>query len=88
MLQYLTGHLLQRLRKAESNDRMITFVTYRNLTPLYAEEEMTLCLRQKEEHLWETWIEGPDGGLAVRASVRTAENPPIHGRRDTVAEQP
>ncbi|KAL8841591.1 MAG: hypothetical protein Q9205_004923 [Flavoplaca limonia] len=88
MLQYLTGHLLQRLRKAESNDRVITFVTYRNLAPLYAEEEMTLCLRQKEEHLWETWIEGPDGGLAVRASVRTAENPPIHERRDTVAEQP
>lgn len=90
MLQYLTGHLLQRLRKAISNDRVITSVTYRNLAPLYAEEKMTLCLRQKDEHMWETWIEGPDGGLAVKASVRTAEDPPHNGRegRDTIAEEP
>ncbi|KAL8675889.1 MAG: hypothetical protein Q9186_007523 [Xanthomendoza sp. 1 TL-2023] len=71
MLQFLTDYLT----RAEGNnkDRIITSVTYRNIAPLYAEEEMTLCVRQKGEHLWETWIQGPEGGLAVRASVRTAE---------------
>ncbi|KAI4244640.1 MAG: hypothetical protein L6R40_002844 [Gallowayella cf. fulva] len=81
MLQFLTRHLLEPDEKSSNNnnnnkDHVITFVAYRNLAPLYAEEEMTLCLRQKDEHLWETWIEGPDGGLAVRASVRTAEDMP------------
>ncbi|KAL8855206.1 MAG: hypothetical protein Q9221_000112 [Calogaya cf. arnoldii] len=75
MLQYLT----ERLRG--SKDQVITSVTYRNLAPLYAEEEMTLCVRQKEEHLWETWIEGPDGGLAVRASVHTAGEFPVQNAK-------
>ncbi|KAL8917698.1 MAG: hypothetical protein Q9172_005726 [Xanthocarpia lactea] len=82
MLQFLTEHMLYRHRVGKSRDRVITYVAYRNLAPLYAEEEMALCIRQKEEHLWETWIEGPEGGLAVRASVRTAEEPPMQRKRD------
>ncbi|KAL8771298.1 MAG: hypothetical protein Q9209_003203 [Squamulea sp. 1 TL-2023] len=86
MLQYL----IKRMRymrhvgkwKWKSHDPMITFVAYRNIAPLYAEEEMTLCVRQKEEHLWDTWIEGPMGGLAVKASVRTAKEPPMQVERD------
>ncbi|KAL8674382.1 MAG: hypothetical protein Q9168_001242 [Polycauliona sp. 1 TL-2023] len=77
MLQYLTQHINQKRREGGFSDRKITFVTYRNLAPLYAEEEMTLCVRQKNEDLWDTWVEGPTGGLAVRASIRTAEEPPI-----------
>lgn len=93
MLQYLTAYLHRRRRwNGKSQDQVIiTFVTYRNLAPLYAEEEMTLCVRQKETHLWETWIEGPDGGLAVRASVRTAEEEPLKQKdskkRDPMAKE-
>ncbi|KAL8750897.1 MAG: hypothetical protein Q9199_006781 [Rusavskia elegans] len=91
MLQYLTANMHRRHRRdGKSQDQVITFVTYRNLAPLYAEEEMTLCVRQKEEHLWETWIEGPDGGLAVKASVRTAEEFPMQKERekqDRIAEE-
>ncbi|KAL8791493.1 MAG: hypothetical protein Q9213_000110 [Squamulea squamosa] len=86
MLQFLT----ERMRSMhgagklteKSHDQIITFVAYRNIAPLYAEEEMTLCMRQKEEHLWDTWIEGPEGGLAVKASVRTAKEPPMQVERD------
>ncbi|KAL8908434.1 MAG: hypothetical protein Q9171_005453 [Xanthocarpia ochracea] len=83
MLQFLTEHMLYRHRVGKSRDRVITYVAYRNLAPLYAEEEMALCIRQKDEHLWETWIEGPEGGLAARASVETAEEPPMQRKRDT-----
>ncbi|KAI4215103.1 MAG: hypothetical protein LQ351_002418 [Letrouitia transgressa] len=55
----------------DASFEVVNHVEYRNLAPLYAEEEMTICARKKEEGIWETWIQGPDGGLAVRATAKT-----------------
>ncbi|KAL8700778.1 MAG: hypothetical protein Q9201_005259 [Fulgogasparrea decipioides] len=72
MLQILQGYQSTKAREEGKKKELITQVNYRNLAPLYAEEEMKVCVRQKEDHVWETWIEGPDGGLAVRGTVTTA----------------
>ncbi|KAI4179340.1 MAG: hypothetical protein L6R41_007903 [Letrouitia leprolyta] len=52
---------------------IIVHVEYQCLAPLYAEEELKVCLSRKSQYVWKTWIEGPDGGLAVRGTVTTAE---------------
>ncbi|MCJ1483478.1 hypothetical protein MMC06_003645 [Schaereria dolodes] len=49
----------------------IVEIEYRNLAPLYAEEEMKICGRNKENGLWHVWIEGKDGGYAVKGEVKT-----------------
>lgn len=53
----------------------IKSLTYRNLAPLYVNEEMKICLRKpKGEEFgfgWDVWIEGPDGGLAVKGHAVT-----------------
>lgn len=56
----------------------IKSVDYKNLAPLYAEEEMKICVRrsgkedgQQRIARWDVWIEGQDGGYAVRGTVRT-----------------
>ncbi|MCJ1388300.1 hypothetical protein MMC18_001146 [Xylographa bjoerkii] len=47
-------------------------IEYRNLAPLYAEEPMKVCGRAKSKGEWEVWIEGRDGGYAVRGTVKTS----------------
>ncbi|KAL7786762.1 Thioesterase/thiol ester dehydrase-isomerase [Trichoderma ceciliae] len=50
-------------------------VVYRNHAPLYAGERMKVCVRRarreeaKEEEEWDVWVEGPEGGMAVKGSV-------------------
>ncbi|KAL2881132.1 hypothetical protein SGCOL_003422 [Colletotrichum sp. CLE4] len=50
---------------------------YRNLAPLYCGREMTLCLREKGEsegeRKWDVWIEGADGGMAVKGTATTVD---------------
>lgn len=60
----------------------IRSVDYKNLVPLYAEEEMKICVRRKGVEngqprivIWDVWIEGQDGGYAVRGTVRTLLDP-------------
>ena len=58
--------------KIKSRNEIIKRVEYRNLAPVYAEEEMKVCGRQKgEDGSWEVWIEGKDGGMKVRGTVTT-----------------
>lgn len=64
MLEMLGGHLA-------STSEEIVRVQYRNLAPLYADEAMTVCGKQRATGVYEVWIEGKDGGLAVRSSVKT-----------------
>jgi hydroxyacyl-ACP dehydratase HTD2-like protein with hotdog domain len=68
MLTVLRFHLLRR-------NRVIREIDYRNPAPLYAEEEMRVCGREKSggEGEWEVWCEGRDGGVAVKGTVRTEE---------------
>ncbi|KAL9601877.1 MAG: hypothetical protein Q9219_002230 [cf. Caloplaca sp. 3 TL-2023] len=67
MLQLVRDHLRSRPGQRERISR----IEYRCLAPLYAEEEMTVCLRRKASNLYDVWIEGPDGGLAVKGTVTT-----------------
>ena len=59
----------------------IKHVEYRNLAPLYAEEEMKICVKNRVKNterktfeaydVYDVWIEGPDGGYAVKGNVTT-----------------
>ncbi|KAL4787775.1 hypothetical protein BJX76DRAFT_317620 [Aspergillus varians] len=51
-------------------------IDYKNLTPLYVEEEFTICGKPKltRDATWEVWIEGKDGGVAVRGTVHVDDD--------------
>ena len=71
MLRFLKGVLLVKSHREKRKADDIKHIEYRNLAPLYAEEEMKICVRQKDTNLWETWIEDPEGGYAVKGTVKT-----------------
>lgn len=56
-------------------------VDYRNLSPMYAEEEMKICVRRKtlETHTgsFDIWIEGKEGGYAVKGLAETSVQRPL-----------
>lgn len=53
----------------------VDHIEYKNLAPLFVEEQLTVCGKPKnEDGTWDVWIEGPDGGLAVRGTVRTSHS--------------
>ena len=63
-----------------SKSEKITHVEYTNLAPLYAEEEMRICVKRRKKQIdllpggfsnWDVWIEGRDGGYAVKGTVKT-----------------
>ncbi|KAL2866321.1 uncharacterized protein BJX67DRAFT_382122 [Aspergillus lucknowensis] len=66
--------LLTALRRhLDGKGTAITDIEYKNLAPLYVEEELTICGKPKSinnEAAWDVWIEGSDGGLAVRGTTR------------------
>ncbi|KAK4239984.1 Prephenate dehydratase-domain-containing protein [Achaetomium macrosporum] len=55
----------------------IKSLNYRNLAPLYANEDMRVCLRRTKAEgsglEWDVWVEGPDGGLAVKGHAVTTD---------------
>lgn len=67
LLSVLQAHLRQlNLR--------IDHFEYKNLAPLFVEEELTICGKPKDQSgSWDVWIEGPDGGLAVRGTAKTCD---------------
>lgn len=82
MIEFLRGHLanldlirygINRTAKIGEKEH-IQRVEYRNIAPLYAEEEMKVCLRKTKTGEWDLWIEGVDGRLAVRATAHTFSN--------------
>lgn len=82
MIELLRGHLanldLIKNRTTRSGKARVTEqiqrIEYRNIAPLYAEEEMNVCVRKTKMGEWELWIAGIDGRLAVRATARTCSN--------------
>jgi hydroxyacyl-ACP dehydratase HTD2-like protein with hotdog domain len=73
-LTLLLGVLQQKL--SEFGLRVDKF-DYKNLAPLFVEEELTVCGKPKNDgSAWDVWIEGPDGGLAVRGTARTCKLAP------------
>lgn len=65
--------MLSVLRSQLDSDagQMVLRFDYRNLAPLYADEEMRICVRRNLDHpnKFVVWIEGPEGGYAVKASA-------------------
>lgn len=78
MLQSAKKHF-QALKFEDSNQR-VESIEYRNLAPLYCDEEMRICVKEKRRtdtgSVWDVWIEGPTGGMAVKALVRSVRMPP------------
>ena len=76
MLQFLQ-HCLQEEnhKRVDGNRELIRSIQYRNIAPLYAEEDMKICLKRKGRDdmqvNWDVWIEGRDGGYAVKGAVTT-----------------
>jgi len=76
MVEVLGRYLAARFPDPERRAR-VAEVEYRNLAPLYAGEEMRVCGREvvdggvDGEGEYEVWVEGRDGGLAVKGKVRT-----------------
>lgn len=74
MVEVLRRHLANnyvRHEKPSDVAGMIEHIEYRNLAPLYAHEEMKVCGRKKGPDKYQMWIEGNDGGLAVRGLVKS-----------------
>ncbi|KAL8967063.1 MAG: hypothetical protein Q9183_003087 [Haloplaca sp. 2 TL-2023] len=86
MLQVLQGYHSRKLKNEGKEQEVVTHMDYRCLAPLYAEEELKVCLRQKDDSTWETWIEGPDGGLAVRGTVTMSPRPSKKGQEAKTAK--
>ncbi|WYZ40157.1 hypothetical protein EsH8_IV_000498 [Colletotrichum jinshuiense] len=62
----------------QKQGQIVRWFGYRNLAPLYCDREMTLCVREKEnqagkERKWDVWIEGNDGGMAVKGTATTID---------------
>lgn len=76
MLQFLQHCLVkENNERTEGKREFIRSIQYRNLAPLYAEEDMRICLKRKARDdlhgNWDIWIEGRDGGYAVKGAVKT-----------------
>ena len=76
MLQFLQHCLAKENKERMDGKReFIRSIQYRNLAPLYAEEDMRICLKRKAQDdlygNWDVWIEGRDGGYAVKGAVKT-----------------
>ena len=81
MVEVLRRHLenLHRRSGTPPNvEEMIEHMEYRNLAPLYAEEEMRVCGRKRMNGEYQMWIEGKEGGLAVRGVMKTNVKTLLH----------
>jgi hydroxyacyl-ACP dehydratase HTD2-like protein with hotdog domain len=60
------------LRAVGSQGLQIRDIRYRNVAPLYVDEAMRVCGKRQagDRGVWDVWIEGKTGGLAVRGTVQ------------------
>ncbi|KEY70032.1 hypothetical protein S7711_04047 [Stachybotrys chartarum IBT 7711] len=69
----LTLALMLRVLSAHLGDAAaIASLSYRNHAPLYVDESLTVCLRKSGKGMlgkWDVWVEGPEGGLAVKGTA-------------------
>jgi len=71
----MTGYI----KEAYNGRHVLDSINYRNLAPLYCDEEMSICCRKKSSSsdgdVYDVWIEGPTGGVAVKGTVHTTLQP-------------
>lgn len=63
--------MLSGLRSQLKEFEILERFDYRNLAPLYADEEMKVCVRKSRLNAdkYDVWIEGRDGGYAVKGTA-------------------
>ncbi|KAI4941151.1 hypothetical protein J4E91_010942 [Alternaria rosae] len=71
MLKTMKHHLYTQTEGKQD----LESIEYRNLAPLYCDEEMRICGLEKKKlqngSIFDVWIEGPTGGVAVKGTVYT-----------------
>ncbi|KAH7390461.1 hypothetical protein BKA66DRAFT_439776 [Pyrenochaeta sp. MPI-SDFR-AT-0127] len=71
ILQAISGYLNTHTQGRQ----VLGSIEYRNLAPLYCDEQMRVCGMEKKTlqdgSIYDVWIEGPTGGVAVKGTVRT-----------------
>jgi hydroxyacyl-ACP dehydratase HTD2-like protein with hotdog domain len=63
--------MLSVLRSQLESGEKVKGFDYRNLAPLYADEELKICVRQDgaKDNKYDVWIEGKEGGYAVKGTA-------------------
>jgi hypothetical protein len=63
--------------KHTGRKQVLESIEYRNLAPLYCDEVMRICVMEKKKlengSIYDVWIEGPTGGVAVKGTVYTTK---------------
>jgi len=74
--------MLSVLRSQLKNEMVLNF-EYRNLAPLYVNEELRVCVKKDstKTNKYDIWIEGKEGGYAVKGTA-------VVGEFETVVEEP
>lgn len=80
--------LSAEIRSHQKNPLQIRRIDYRNLAPLYADEDMFVCVRPMKQKLaddlprqgeeeydqnWDVWIRDHDNRLSVRGTVEVGQ---------------
>ena len=70
--------LLDNTLQNEGKGERIRSIDYRNLSPLYCHEPIRFCGRRLKDgasaassNRWDVWAETPEGGVAVKGTVKT-----------------
>ncbi|KAF2658969.1 hypothetical protein K491DRAFT_689574 [Lophiostoma macrostomum CBS 122681] len=78
ILKLVTGHI----QSLPGPLQTIQSINYRNIAPLYCDEELRLCGRlhrsestRSQDNVYDVWIEGPTGGVAFKGKVHTILQP-------------
>ncbi|MCJ1318270.1 hypothetical protein MMC15_003598 [Xylographa vitiligo] len=77
MVELLSWHLASSSKTIDHGNKLgwsdsILEIEYRNLAPLYADEPMRVCGKNRGKGEWVLWIEGRDGGCAVKGKAQTS----------------
>ncbi|KAF1957287.1 hypothetical protein CC80DRAFT_443419 [Byssothecium circinans] len=74
MVKLIASHLATN---QSGSPKTVHAIEYRNIAPLYCDEPLRLCAREKKGlatnngSVFDVWIEGPTGGVAVKGTVTT-----------------
>ncbi|KAL5382094.1 hypothetical protein DPSP01_006772 [Paraphaeosphaeria sporulosa] len=86
LLKFIGTHL----KLIPEGPHIVEAIEYKNLAPLYCGEKLRLCAKEKiaarmdDARIYDVWIEGPTGGMAVKGLVRTVRRPThIRSNRST-----
>lgn len=70
--------MLSALRSQLNQSTHIQSMEYRNLSPLYVNEPLRVCVRKGDKNdssdiqKWDVWVENKDGSLSIRGTALTS----------------